>query len=54
MNNANTLNTMTDSEYIRLKAQTAVLEEIAIEYSGKTIDNIIKQLKAITQEYEQS
>ena len=28
-------------------AKIALLKEIAIEYSGKTIDNVIKQLEAI-------
>lgn len=30
------------ADYIRLTAQIAVLKEIAVDYSGKTIDNIIK------------
>ena len=34
-------------EYVRLNAKIAVLKEVAIEYSGKTIDNVIKQLEAI-------
>lgn len=37
---------MTQAEYIRLKAQVAVLKEVAEEYSGKTIDNIIVQIEA--------
>ena len=37
-------------EYARLNAKIAVLKEIAIEYSGKTIDNIIQQLEAIRKE----
>ena len=28
-------------------AKIALLKEVAIEYSGKTIDNVIKQLEAI-------
>lgn len=36
---------MTNSDYIRLQAQIAVLKDIAIDYSGKTIDNIIQQLE---------
>ena len=28
-------------------AKIALLKEIAIEYSGKTIDNVIKQLEAV-------
>lgn len=38
---------MTVGEYARLNAKIAVLKEIAIDYSGKTIDNIIQQLEAI-------
>ena len=37
---------MTVAEYIRLAAQIAILKEIAEEYSGKTIENIIAQLEA--------
>lgn len=37
---------MTQAEYIRLKAQVAVLKEVAEEYPGKTIENIIVQLEA--------
>ena len=40
------------ADYIRLAAQIAVLEEIAVDYSGKTIDNIIQQLEAIKKEVE--
>lgn len=36
---------MTVGEYARLNAKTAVLKEIAIDYSGKTIDNVIQQLE---------
>lgn len=39
---------MTNSEYIRLTAQIAVLKEVTIDYSGQTIDNIINQLEART------
>ena len=31
---------------IKIAAQIAVLKEIAIDYKGKTIDNIIQQLEA--------
>lgn len=48
---------MTTGEYAMLKAKMAVLnakiailKEIAIDYSGKTIDNIIHQLEAIREE----
>lgn len=37
---------MTNADYIRLTAQIAVLKDIATEYSGKTINNIIYQLEA--------
>lgn len=45
---------MKNSDYIRLVAQIAVLKEIAIEYSGKTINNIIQQLEARKVEAENS
>lgn len=41
---------MNAAELIRLEAQIAVLKEAALEYSGKTIDNIIKQMEARTRE----
>lgn len=41
---------MKEADYIRLTAQIAVLKEIAIDYSGKTIDSIIQQLEAIKKE----
>ena len=41
---------MTVGEYARLNTKIALLKEIAIEYSGKTIDNIIKQLEVIREE----
>ena len=41
---------MTVGEYARLNAKMAVLKEIAIDYSGKTIDNVIQQLEAIRKE----
>lgn len=37
---------MTMAEYIRLVAKIAVLKEVAEEYPGKTIDNIIAQMEA--------
>lgn len=37
---------MTQAEYIRLKAQAAVLREVAEEYPSKTIENVIVQLEA--------
>lgn len=41
---------MEQADYIRLAAQIAVLKEIAIDYNGKTIGNIIQQLEAIKKE----
>lgn len=41
---------MKQADYIRLTAQIAVLKEIALDYSGETIDNIIQQLEAIKKE----
>ena len=43
---------MTQSEYTRLVAQIAVLKEIAEEYPGKTIDNIIVQMEARKKEVD--
>ena len=37
---------MTIAEYTRLVAQIAILKEVAMEYSCKTIDNIIVQMEA--------
>ena len=37
---------MTVAEYIRLVAKIAVLKEVAEEYPGKTIENIIVQFEA--------
>ena len=34
------------SEYTRLEAHIAVLKEVAEEYPGKTVENIIVQLEA--------
>ena len=33
-------------ERLKIAAQIEVLEDIAVEYNGKTIDNIIQQLEA--------
>ena len=43
---------MTQGDYIRLVAQIAVLREIVMEYSGKTIDNIIVQMEARRKDVE--
>lgn len=36
---------MTAGDKINIMAQIATLKEIAIDYKGKTIDNIIQQLE---------
>ena len=36
---------MTEADRIKITAQIAVLKEIASDYKGKTIDNIIQQLE---------
>ena len=36
---------MTAGDKINIMAQIAILKEIAIDYKGKTIDNIIQQLE---------
>ena len=38
---------MTVGDIIRIEAQIAILKEIAIDYKGKTIDNVIQQLESI-------
>ena len=43
---------MTKEEYLRLSVHIAMLEDIAEEYPGKTIENIIAQLEAIKKEVE--
>ena len=43
---------MTQGEYTRLVDQIAVLKEIAEEYSGKTIDNIIVHMELRKKEVE--
>ena len=45
---------MTVAEYIRLVAKIAVLQEVAEEYPGKTIENIIAQLEARRKELNES
>lgn len=42
----------TASEYARLVTQIAVLREVAEEYSGKTIENIIAQMEARRKEID--
>lgn len=36
---------MVVADRIRITAQIAVLKEIALDYKGKTIDNVIQQLE---------
>ena len=36
---------MTAADRIKITAQSEVLKEIALEYNGKTIDNVIQQLE---------
>ena len=43
---------MTKEEYLRLSVHIAMLEDIAEEYPGKTIENIIAQLEARKKEVE--
>ena len=45
---------MTQGEYTRLKAQVAVLTEVAQDYPGKTIENVIENIKARCKEAEKS
>ena len=41
---------MTQGDYNRLTSQIGVLKEVAAEYSGKTINNIIQQMEARAKE----
>ena len=43
---------MTKEDYLRLSVHIAMLEDIAEEYPGKTIENIIVQLEARKKEVE--
>ena len=36
---------ITAADRIKIMAQIEVLKEIALEYNGKTIDNVIQQLE---------
>ena len=42
----------TVSEYIKLLMQIATLKNVAAEYPGKTIENIIAQMEARRKEVE--
>lgn len=41
---------MTQGDYNRLTAQIGVLRQVAEDYSGKTIENIIMQMEARAKE----
>jgi hypothetical protein len=43
---------MAQEEYNKMKEQIGVLEELLAVYSGRTIDNIVVQLKARVREVE--
>lgn len=43
--NKQILNMMTVRDRIKIAAQIEVLEDIVLDYKGKTIDNIIQQLE---------
>lgn len=43
---------MTKEDYLRLAVHIAMLEDIAEEYPGKTIENIIAQMEARRKEVE--
>lgn len=43
---------MTEQELFRIKAQKAVLEDVAKEYPGRTIENIIQNMDARITNFE--
>ena len=43
---------MTKEDYLRLSVHIAMMEDIAEEYPGKTIENIIAQMEARKKEVE--
>ena len=45
---------MTREEYLRLSVHIAMLEDIAEEYPGKTIENVIAQMEARKKEVEKN
>ena len=45
---------MTREEYLRLSVHIAMLEYIAEEYPGKTIENVIAQMEARKKEVEKN
>ena len=42
---------MTKEDYLRLSVHIAMLEDIAEEYPGETIENIIQQMEARRKEW---
>lgn len=45
---------MTTADYMKVQSQIIALEELLPIYSGKTLDNIIEQLKARLKESEKT
>ena len=45
---------MTKEDYLRLSVHIAMLEDVAEEYPGKTIENIIVQMEARKKEVEKN
>ena len=45
---------MTKEDYLRLSVHIAMMEDIAEEYPGKTIENIIAQMEARRNELNKS
>ena len=45
---------MTKEDYLRLSVHIAMLEDIAEDYPGKTIENIIAQMEARKKEVEKN
>ena len=45
---------MTREDYLRLSVHIAMLEDIAEEYPGKTIENVIAQMEARKKEVEKN
>lgn len=43
---------MTVAELFKIKAQKAVLEDVAEEYPGRTIENVIQNMDARIKNYE--
>ena len=43
---------MTKEDYLRLSVHIAMLEDIAEEYPGKTIENVIAQMEARRKEID--